>query len=107
MHNLFLNRKVYTILLVCFILAILYGLWKPPVYLHFIDGLTYAAMIILTIGLFRWIWKEGEFSRREDGKRLSAMEKQKIAEERKNLPNDPLYAGILLMIVVTVLSLLY
>lgn len=106
-HNLLLNKKVYTIVIIGFAFAILYGLLKPPVFLHFTDGVTYAAVVCLTIGLVCWIWKEGEFSRGENGKHLTYLEKEEIAKTRKDLPNDPFYAGVLLMIVATILTIIY
>ena len=74
-----------------------------------IDGLSIASVLFLFAGMLVYWWKEGFFTffswKREDGPLIAHREK--VRAERRNEENPTLYAGLILLILSLVLTLLY
>lgn len=110
--------------------GLIYGLIVLPLYLHFIDGITFTCFAYLLIGIFRWGWTEGDFTffswhpdkkqrTRAPGEKYYGTSsnpsahmsyrdyRSKVRDERKTAANPFLYAGVLLLIVVAVLAAAY
>ena len=105
----FKTRAVLIRCLIAVILSVIYGIVSGPFLLHMIDGLSIASVLFLFAGMMVYWWKEGFFTffswKREDGP-LTAH-REKVRAERRNEENPTLYAGLLLLAVSLVLTLLY
>ena len=105
----FKTRAVLIRCLIAVILSVIYGIVSGPFLLHMIDGLSIASVLFLFAGMMVYWWKEGFFTffswKREDGPLIAHREK--VRAERRNEENPTLYAGLLLLAVSLVLTLLY
>lgn len=103
------NKTVWISLAAALALSVVYGMFVSPLYLQFINAMTFLAFLYLLIGIFRWSWMEGDlvfFSWKQiHGSYTKWREGRR--EERKDAGNPFLYAGIMLMIVSVILSVLY
>lgn len=121
--------------LICYAVSlaagILYGVLRRPFLLHFIDGLTIAGFLILAIGLGRWAYIQGDFTffswhpnkqvrKRAPGEKfygtgnsnpsenMSYREyRHYVRNQRKDMDNMYMPAGILIVVVSIILSVLY
>ena len=105
----FNTRPVWIRCLLAVILSVIYGIVSGPFLLHMIDGLSIASVLFLFAGLMVYWWKDGFFTffswKREDGSLTSC--RQQVREERRNAENPSLYAGLILLAVSLLLTLLY
>jgi hypothetical protein len=103
------NKTVWIAIAAGAALALIYALIVKPVYLCFINGLTFVGFLYLLIGLMRWSWAEGDFTffswKQIHGSYRKWREGRR--EERKGSSNPFLYAGILTVIVSILLSIAY
>lgn len=131
MQKYLINRTAVTCYVIAVIAGIAYGILRGPFLLHFIDGLTIAAFLILAIGLCRWAYIQGDFTffswhpnkqvrKRAPGEKFYNTDNSNPSEnmgyreyrhyirnQRKDMDNMYLSAGILLLIVSIILSVLY
>ena len=105
----FKTRSVLIRCLIALILSVIYGIVSGPFLLHMIDGLSIASVLFLFAGMLIYWWKEGFFTffswKKEDGP--LAAHREKIRDERRNIENPTLYAGLLLLAVSLILTLVY
>ena len=105
----FKTRSVLIRCLIALILSVIYGIVSGPFLLHMIDGLSIASVLFLFAGMLIYWWKEGFFTffswKKEDGP-LGAH-REKVRDERRNIENPTLYAGLLLLAVSLILTLVY
>lgn len=111
--------------------AVVYGILRKPFLLHFIDGLTIASFLILAIGLCRWAYIQGDFTffswhpnkqvrKRAPGEKFYGTSsggpsenmgyreyRHYVRNKRKDMDNMYLSAGIVLLVVSIILSVLY
>ena len=94
---------------IAFTVSLLYGFLSGQFALRFIDGISIASVLYLFAGLLHYWWKEGFFSfflwKKEEGPFITYREK--VKEERKHLDNPSLTAGLVLLVIALVLTLLY
>ena len=105
----FKTRAVLIRCLIAVILSVIYGIVSGPFLLHMIDGLSIASVLFLFAGMLIYWWKEGFFTffswKKEDGP--LAAHREKVRDERRNIENPTLYAGLLLLAVSLILTLVY
>lgn len=105
----FKTRSVLIRCLIALILSVIYGIVSGPFLLHMIDGLSIASVLFLFAGMLIYWWKEGFFTffswKKEDGP--LAAHREKVRDERRNIENPTLYAGLLLLAVSLILTLVY
>ena len=105
----FKTRPVMIRCLIAAVLSAIYGIVSGPFLLHMIDGLSIASVLFLFAGMMVYWWKEGFFTffswKREDGP-LTAH-REKVRAERRHEENPTLYAGLLLLAVSLILTLIY
>lgn len=103
------DRNIYILTVVAFILAMIYGFIKKPFYLNFINGISIIGMIYFAIGVFRWSWKEGDytfFSYRPKHGSFIQWKAGRI-DERRYAKNPFLPASIIVIIISLILTLFY
>lgn len=125
------NKTTLTCYAVSLAAGILYGALRGPFLLHFIDGLTIAGFLILAIGLCRWAYIQGDFTffswhpnkrvrKRAPGEKFYGTDNSNPSEnmgyreyrhyvrnQRKDMDNMYMPAGILIIVVSIILSVLY
>ena len=105
----FKTKSVAVRCLIAVILSVIYGVVSGPFLLHLIDGLSIASVLLLFAGMLVYWWKDGFFTffswKREDGP-LTPL-REKVRAERAEAENPALYAGLILLILSLVLTLLY
>ena len=106
----FFNRAFGIRILIALVLSVLYGILSGRFFLRLIDGLSIAAVLFLFLGLLVYWWKEGFFSfffwKKEEEPSFLKY-RQKVVEERKHADNHSLYAGLWLLAVSLILTVLY
>ena len=89
--------------------SVIYGIVSGPFLLHLIDGLSICSVLLLFAGMMVYWWKDGFFTffswKRED-EPLTPL-REKVRAERANAENPSLYAGLILLVISIVLTLLY
>lgn len=107
--SIYQKKDVWVIIACAFGIALAYGLFVSPLYLSFINGLTFLGFVYLLIGLLRWSWIEGDlvffswkqihgsYNKWREGRR----------EERKGSTNPFLYASLVVIIAAVILSVTY
>ncbi len=102
-----LNRYVLIRIGLAAVISVLYGLLSGKFLLRFTDGLSIASVLYLLAGILNYWWKEGFFAfftwkKRDEASFLSYREK--IREERKDMENPSLYAGLVLLVISLILT---
>lgn len=89
--------------------GIVTGLVRKPFYLNFINGVSYASIVWLLIGLIRWGWIRGDFayfSWKPDKGSYNRYRKD-LQDSRTGKDNAVLAAGVITLVIAMVLTVLY
>ncbi len=105
----FKTKSVALRCLIAAALSVIYSIVSGPFLLHLIDGLSICSVLLLFAGMLVYWWKDGFFTffswKREDGP-LTPL-REKVRAERAEAETPALYAGLLLLAVSLILTLLY
>ena len=107
-----LNTEKRTVLRYCAgvaVLAGLYGNLQEPFLLRFIDALSVLSGLLAVYGFIVFLYKDGVFSFftwRSSGSSYSAY-RDRIRAERKAQPNPALAAGLIMVALAIILTVIY
>lgn len=103
------SRTMGIILAVSVVLGIVYGLIIQPFYLQFLNGLSLIGFFLLLAGIMKSNWKDGGliFFSWKPSMGSYREYRERLREERKDAHNYSIYAGIIILLIDTILSLLY
>lgn len=109
MKEKFLAKGVLIRIAAALVLSLVYGIVSGQFLLRFTDGLSIASVLFLFLGILTFWWKDGAFSfyswKRDEAS--FAAHRKSVREARANADNHSFYAGLILLVLSLLFTLLF